>query len=495
MTDLSAGRASRVKASPAEIAPASLAFILAAVTLALLALLADRLLTDPDTHWHIAVGRWIVENRAFPRTDVFSHTFAGQSWIAKEWLSQLILHVADQIGGWRGVTLVTAAAAAASVGLLGCWLALRLRDTAALGLALLALMLAAPSMLARPHVLALPLMVGWTLAMIGAAERGRRPSWLLIPLMTLWANMHAGFTIGFVIGAVAALEAMRVAGRGRWFETAFAWGAFLTLSLLASFVTPYGLEAVLITAKLFGGAESLKHIKEWQPLAFSLNSLPNYALLGLLLAVCALRPRENWARLLLIALVGFMMARHARFAMVFGFVAIPAAALALARLAPAVAAPAAGAPRSLDPRLAALGAAALALALTAAAPQPKPNPSTTPAAALAAARAHGLTGPVYNSYNFGGYLIAQRIPTFIDGRSDQLFLGGFMDSIARALELKDPAALNAVIRRHGADWALVEADSDEQRLLTAGGWSVLHQDEVAAVMAPPVQWSLRPALQ
>ena len=60
-------------------------------------------LQDPDTHWHIAVGRWIWESHSVPWTDVFSHTFAGADWIAKEWLSQLIFYGAFAAAGWRGV--------------------------------------------------------------------------------------------------------------------------------------------------------------------------------------------------------------------------------------------------------------------------------------------------------------------------------------------------------------------------------------------------------
>src|SRR5262245_38969960 len=49
------------------------------------------LLSDPDSHWHIAVGNWILAHGSVPTTDTFSFTFAGQPWIAKEWLSQLAL--------------------------------------------------------------------------------------------------------------------------------------------------------------------------------------------------------------------------------------------------------------------------------------------------------------------------------------------------------------------------------------------------------------------
>src|ERR1043165_4884657 len=52
--------------------------------------LGSRLLNDADVYTHLVVGRSILANRAFPHLDTFSATFAGQPWIAKEWLSQVI---------------------------------------------------------------------------------------------------------------------------------------------------------------------------------------------------------------------------------------------------------------------------------------------------------------------------------------------------------------------------------------------------------------------
>ena len=31
---------------------------------------------------------------------------------------------------------------------------------------------------------------------MAAADRGRAPSFLLLPLMALWANLHGGFVLG-----------------------------------------------------------------------------------------------------------------------------------------------------------------------------------------------------------------------------------------------------------------------------------------------------------
>jgi hypothetical protein len=61
------------------------------------------LLGDPDSHWHIAVGNWILAHGTVPTVDSFSFTFAGQPWIAKEWLSQVLLALAmtRRLGGRR----------------------------------------------------------------------------------------------------------------------------------------------------------------------------------------------------------------------------------------------------------------------------------------------------------------------------------------------------------------------------------------------------------
>ena len=63
---------------------------------------------------------------------------------------------------------------------------------------LAALVLSAPHFLARPHVLVLPVMLAWTYGLMSASERGEAPSFWLLPLIALWANLHGGFIFGRV---------------------------------------------------------------------------------------------------------------------------------------------------------------------------------------------------------------------------------------------------------------------------------------------------------
>lgn len=44
---------------------------------------------DPDTWWHLAAGKYMVENRTIPHQDIFSWTVAGQPWITHEWLGKV----------------------------------------------------------------------------------------------------------------------------------------------------------------------------------------------------------------------------------------------------------------------------------------------------------------------------------------------------------------------------------------------------------------------
>lgn len=446
------------------------------------------LLGDPDTHWHVAVGRWIVENGGWPDVDLFSHTFAGQPWIAKEWLSQVALHGAYVAAGWTGVALLGAVAIAASLGMLAAWLSRRVNALAAFSLVVLVFLLSSSSLPARPHILALPLMLAWVLGLLGAVERRQAPSWLLIPLMLLWSNAHAGYTIGFAIAGLLALEAVRDAGSGRQAAMATRWGLFLALAFAASCLTPYGYEALLVTKKLFagGGREAIAHIEEWRSIKPDLPGVIGMILLPSLLIGLCLQPWRNVVRIALVLILGWMMIRHARFGLLFAFTALPIAVGAIAngalarRFAPR--GPGAGVRPGLLPAFAAIS---IILALVSA-PSLRTSPDTTPTEALDAARKLGLMERnVYNTYNFGGFLINQGVPTFIDGRTDQLFLDGFFDAYVRTRDPGAGAELSAYLERHKVGWAIVRTGSPEALSLSALGWISRHADAVATILVPP----------
>ncbi|MBN1295563.1 hypothetical protein JXA80_02205, partial [bacterium] len=50
-----------------------------------------------DVYYHLATGRWIIDNGSIPRHDIFSTTAAGTPWITHEWAAQAGLYLAYRI--------------------------------------------------------------------------------------------------------------------------------------------------------------------------------------------------------------------------------------------------------------------------------------------------------------------------------------------------------------------------------------------------------------
>ena len=224
--------------------PAAMPWLVAIAVYLLLMVLGNRLLGDADTYWHITLGRLILEHRALPTGEALSQTVHATHWVAYEWLSQIAYAAAYALGGWVAVAALTAAAAAAAFGLLTRYLLKYWQPTPTIAAVLAALVLTSPHIMARPHVLALPLMVTWIAALIRAVDTARPPSWWLIPLMTLWANLHGSFIFGLAMTGVIAGEAIWLAPAPQRRRAATDWIAFAALALGAACVNPYGPELI-----------------------------------------------------------------------------------------------------------------------------------------------------------------------------------------------------------------------------------------------------------
>src|SRR5688572_5795083 len=205
------------------------------VFLALANLRGLPLLADPDSHWHVAVGHWIVQHGAVPTVDTYSFTLTGQPWIAKEWGSQVLMALAYDVGGWAGVVSLAAAAFGVTSALLLRLLLQDLKPLPALLFTGAAFVMMSSHFLARPFALAFPFMLWWVAGLVRAVEERRAPEPILLVAMLVWANLHGGFTMGLLLGAAFGLEALvngaDFAERKRTF---FAWLKFGVAALLVA---------------------------------------------------------------------------------------------------------------------------------------------------------------------------------------------------------------------------------------------------------------------
>jgi hypothetical protein len=439
------------------------------------------LLHDGDTFLHIAAGNWIWTHGGVPRTDPFSFTRHGAPWVAHEWLAELVFSASYRLLGWSGVIALSAGAIALTYYLLARFLARALAAPTMLVGVTASFLLAAPHLLARPHVLTMPLLVVWVAAHERARQEGRAPAPLLLPAMTLWANLHGGFVAGLGLTALYALDALASAAdrraRGRSLR---AWALFGAGALLAALATPFGINGPLFALHLMRETYALGTVSEWHSTDFSRFQPLEIWIVGLLLLDFALRPRLGLFRLaLLLGLVHFALA-HSRNADLLALIGpmILAAPVALA-LGSSGAAGAAKPPRRhIDAAGAAIVIAATVL-LYFNPTEPQDGPST-PRAAVAAAIKAGITGPVFNAYDFGGYLIFTGIHPFVDGRIDlygDRFMAEYMDAVAARDD-----ALPRLLARHRIAWALLAPDMPAAHALDhLPGWQRVYADRDAVV--------------
>ncbi len=463
-------------AEPSRVSALVVAFV--AVSVFALAAFTPAVLNDGDTWWHIATGEWIFAHGGVPRADPFSHSMPGAPWTAHEWLSEVLFAAAFRAGGWSGVVLLTAGAAAGAALALGLRLA---RDLSggALGIVLaLGVGLWAPTLLARPHVLALPLMAVWTAALLDARDRDGVPPLALALVMTLWSNLHGGFVFGLALIAPFACEAVVAARPGARLAAARGWGLFAAVAVAAALVNPYGIEALAFPFRLIG-VESLGRIREWAPQDFGRPGPMEVALVALIGFALTRRMAAPPIRAALVAVLIAMALAHARHALLLGLVA----PMLLARpIAEAAGAAAPGDARRVAPvALAAALAGALAFAgLRAAVPLSRTDNSTAPIAALAAVPAGLRERPVLNAYGFGGYLIFAHVRPFIDGRAD-MYRDAMLGLYLRLAE-GDAAALESALARFSIAWTIFPPG---ERIVAAldrdPGWRRLYADGVAVV--------------
>jgi hypothetical protein len=459
--------------------PAWVFLVVFAATLAT----ARHILTDQDPYWHIAAGRWIIAHGAVPHHDVFSFSMAGAPWVPHEWLAEVILAAAYEQLGWAGLVVGTAILFATTLALLVALLRRYLPPSAALVATLGAWGLCVAHLHARPHVFGLLLLVVWLGVLVRARHEERAPSPAFALLMVLWANLHGGFVLGLVLAALLAGEALfEAADRPSLLRAARGWGLFGGLALLAAIATPGGLSGLILTFDLMRMPFALSTINEWRSPDFQyLQPLEIWLLLAVLGALSA-GVRLPVTRIAMLLLLLHEALAHRRFAEILGLAAplllAPALAIRLratgtARLDRALAT-ATDASRPLGLALAAIATAGAATAMMHSGIT-NDSGRFAPSAAVSFAKDHQLNGPVFNDYEFGGYLIFSGIAPFIDGRAD-MYGDAFLKRAAT------PGELPALLDQYAVAWTLLDPSDARVVLLDhLPGWRRLYADDIAVV--------------
>lgn len=433
---------------------------------------------DGDVSWHVAAGRWILEHGRIPATDPFSFTMAGSAWVPHEWLAEVVFASAFNLSAHAGLAAVVALALTAL-----CFVFfVHLRGSAGPVAMLAALaslyVVLLPFVMARPHVLAWPLLALWASVLMRSRDRGRPPPLALALVMLLWANLHASFILGFVVAAAIGLDSMIEL---RWSRRELmGWAMLAVASLAAALLNANGLAGLLHPVAI-SGMESLPNIGEWAPSSPQRTPFFYIVLLAGILAVAVRRPRFSPGELLLVLLTLWLAFTHIRHQSIFIILALLIVVPKLAggkgdRAAPlfASAAQRRGGIALASAAVVALLAARLALPLV-----PRETASN-PRGLIANIPAELRRQPVFNEYTMGGPLILAGIRPFIDGRAD-MYGDAFVQDYLKMVD-GDERRFEQAVQRYGIGWTMLPADKRlVEDLDRSPGWRRIYSDKVGVI--------------
>ncbi|HEY5409428.1 MAG TPA: hypothetical protein VIJ94_01760 [Caulobacteraceae bacterium] len=444
---------------------------------------SHQLFNDGDTFWHLATGDWILRHGAVPRTDPFSYTVSGRAWTAQEWLTEILMAETWRGFGWAGLSALFGAAVAALAWILGSELKRKLPMLSCIAALALALGCTDQSWLARPHLLALPILAFWTVQLLRAREAGRAPPLWLLPVIILWANLHASFLIGIGLLGPFAVEAVLEGGDRRW-RAARDWALFILAALACALITPQGVEGLIYPIRV-SSMRTLQDINEWRSADFGRLGPLELTLLTALFVLVHRRVRIPLIRLLMLIGLVHLALHETRHQMVLAVVGVLLLAAplgeALAGTGAAPFRPLVLAPRARAILLALLlviGGGLLGARLWI--PTRITDGPTHPVAALARVPAALRAQPVLNEYGMGGYLIFNHVRPFIDGRAD-MYGDDFFDAYVQAIKPDRPKLL-AMLAKYRVRWTILDPqDGAVQMLDSMPGWKRLYADKSAVV--------------
>lgn len=473
-----------------------------ALTFLAIAAMAMRVSLANDTWWHLRAGEWMLDHGQVLSSDPFSLTRQGQPWIYPGWAAQLLMTAFYRAAGLPGLNLLTAAAVAVAFAF--AWRTSRGAPLLKAFTFVLGATVSGVFWSARPQILSFAMTGAFAWALWAARRRGPRALWLPVVLMAIWANLHGAFVIGvMLLGIELASKLLDGHLPERWKLTppeqtrlrSAHWAMALLLGLLAVGLNPHGPQLLAYPLRTVSITTLQNYIQEWQSPDFHLLEVQPFLWMLLLTAgALALSPRRpTWRELFTTGLFAYLGLSAGRNIALFGLLGAPILSdhlqAILDRLMPERRA-GAQLPQRLARPLNLLLVVLVAIAAVLKSLEPLGSDANrqalemqAPVAAVDRIRQLQPPGPLFNSYNWGSYVLWELNPdymSFVDGRTD-LFDDEILEQYL-AIWRGEPG-WEASLERWGIRLALIEPNAPLAVELRDAGWSVLYEDEMAVVYA------------
>jgi hypothetical protein len=446
---------------------------------------------DPDVWWHVRVGQWILQNHAVPHNGIFSQHAMDHGWVAYSWGFEVLSAMLMRVFGLAFIPLMLGfmrALIAFAIFVMAYrisrrfWPAWVIAAAAVMGFHLV--------MVARP-VLFTILFFAIEMGLIFEA-RGRgsiRPLYWLPLVLWIWANTHIQFVYGLaalVLLAACELSAPRFR---RWLVpgrvivgTRLQWALLIAGSFIATLIGPYGTQIYGVIFRYAGNTAQYVQIQELAAIGF--RNTGDYAVLLLLMIACFVLGKTcldlfSGSLLLISAVLAFRSGRDV------WFLSIAAACIISERLSREEVA--------TEPlrkivfqftTTFVIGFALVFAFMRSEGLDPQSIVSAIDAAypiqATQYVSDHQLKGPMYNNFDWGGFLIfnLREYPVSIDGRND--YYGP--ENFARVQNTMNGSGWKSDSDLAKAGFVLMERSQPLARILAADpGFKLAYSDHLAVV--------------
>jgi tetratricopeptide (TPR) repeat protein len=438
---------------------------------------------ETDLFFRVAAGEQFLRTGHLVHRNLFSFTYPDAPYLDSAWLFDTAAAALYRLGGFPAVvlgkTFVILAIATLAYRLCRSLGASKLTAATILAAAFLCMR---ERLVERPHLFSL-LGEALLMGLLPHVVKGGRSSWLVLPLVVSWVNLHAGAFLAALMLALGGIGALLDRQPAR---VAFRFAAFAIASLALLAASPVGV-GIFRYLTFHVGIFDIHPVDEFRNLTWR-SDAPFVVFATATLALFVLSRRPSWT--LRFPALGLLALGiwHVRFSADATVVLAIAAAPAFEDLASRFAA--------FRSRLVTVAFLAMVIAVTLIPRIAEARRSgrfasldldraSIPLAAIEFAREHGLRNRMYNDFETGAYLLWEGYPSFrvfVDprlpaypvelhrllGRMDisRAEWTGAMDGLGVESALLDYAGINRrVAFWDPADWALVFRAKDSRVFL------------------------------
>ena len=454
---------------------------------------------DTDMWWHLKSGEFMWQQKAILTWDQFSFTKINQPWVNAFWVSDLFMYFLVKIGGLQLLSIV--------IGLTGCitYLMIFFRSAKPYFISTFVIIIAAisasPGWTARPQVFSF-LLLGLLNLWLEKWNSKSKSSLFLLPFFFIaWTNIHGGFIWGFLLllatiaGKIFDLSNNSEIQKPSSLIKIKQLSLWTLVSAASVAINPYGFSIWKLPFHTID--VSISVIQEWfSPNFHNIEMQPFLWMIFLfIIALSISTKRQNFVDI--IKSLGFIY---------LGFISqrnIPLSSIVVAPLIidsfseswdylinkksnkfTRLFSPGkkdhhySGIINTIIIILLLIVAAGRVFQQT----EKSTVESPYPYSAINWIKDNHLTGNMFNSYNWGGFLIYNlpSYPVFIDGRADlygEAFIGEWWtiaEGKSKAIALLDSYKINFLILE--PNWPIIDL------LLSAGNWYQGYQDDISIVL-------------